>query len=105
MPIKRFAHELKRDGNLESYMNLLVDHFNAENIPDLMCRHMLSVSHDGTIYDCDFNQALEIRPPGRRRTIFDLDDLSALDRDPIATAAHCFGCTSGSGSSCGGALS
>ncbi len=105
MPIKRFAHELERDGKFETYMSLLVDHFNADNVPDLMCRSLISVAHDGRIYDCDFNQALEIQPPGKHKTIFDIDDLGALTDEPISTAAHCFGCTSGAGSSCGGSLS
>jgi radical SAM/Cys-rich protein len=104
MPIKRFAHELHRDGEYEAYMALLVDHFNESNIANLMCRSMISVGHDGTIWDCDFNQAREIGPPGPRRTIFDIDDLAELEGDDIATASHCFGCTSGAGSSCGGAL-
>lgn len=105
MPIKRFAHELRRDGEYEAYMGLLVNHFNPENVPGLMCRHLISVAHDGIVYDCDFNQALELPPPGPRRTIYDLEDLDALEGHPIATADHCFGCTSGAGSSCGGALS
>ncbi len=105
MPIKRFAHELLREGEYEAYMGLLVNHFNAANVDNLMCRSLISVGHDGTIYDCDFNQALEILPPGPRRTIFDLEDLDRLEGDRISTAAHCFGCTSGAGSSCGGALS
>lgn len=105
MPIKRFAHQLHRDGQYEAYMALLVNHFNGENLPGLMCRSLLSVSHDGTIYDCDFNQALALRPPGPRRTIFDVDDLDEFEGNPIATGAHCFGCTAGAGSSCGGALS
>ncbi|MFP6655136.1 MAG: DUF3641 domain-containing protein, partial [Myxococcota bacterium] len=71
---------------------------------NLMCRSMLSIGHDGTLWDCDFNQALEIPPPGPRRTIYDIDDLDSLEGDEIATASHCFGCTSGAGSSCGGAL-
>ena len=105
MPIKRFAHELVRDGEYEAYADLLLSSFNAENLPGLMCRHLVSVGHDGTLYDCDFNQALELPLPGPRRTIFDVDDLAALDGQKIATASHCFGCTSGAGSSCGGALS
>lgn len=105
MPIKRFAHELERDGRYEAYMALLVNHFNPANLPGLMCRHLISVSHDGTLYDCDFNQALELRPLGPRRTIYELDDLSELEGAAISTGEHCFGCTSGAGSSCGGALS
>lgn len=69
-----------------------------------MCRDLVSVAHDGTLYDCDFNQALELPLPGPRRTIYDVDDLGALEGRCIATGSHCFGCTSGAGSSCGGAL-
>jgi radical SAM/Cys-rich protein len=105
MPIKRFAHELHRDGEYEAYMELLVSHFNADNVESLMCRSLINVGHDGTLYDCDFNQALEILPPGPRRTIFEIDDFSELEGNRISTAAHCFGCTAGTGSSCGGALS
>jgi len=105
MPIKRFAHELHRDGQYESYMGLLINHFNADNVESLMCRRLVNIGHDGTLYDCDFNQALEILPPGPRRTIFDIDDFSELEGNRISTAAHCFGCTSGTGSSCDGALS
>ena len=86
-------------------MGLLVNHFNADNVPGLMCRHLISVDHKGTLYDCDFNQALGLLPPGPRRTIFDVDDLSLLANARIATAAHCVGCTAGAGSSCGGAIS
>ncbi len=105
MPIKRFAHELMREGQYAAYMALLVNHFNAANVPDLMCRQMISVAHDGSIFDCDFNQALDILPPGPRRAIFEFDDLGRFEDDAIATAEHCFGCTAGAGSSCGGALS
>ena len=104
MPIKRFAHELLRDGEYEAYMSLLVNAFNPQTLPGLMCRHLLSVGHDGTLYDCDFNQALELLPLGGQKTIFDVEDLGEFEDDPVATAAHCFGCTSGAGSSCGGAL-
>ncbi|MEZ4353167.1 MAG: arsenosugar biosynthesis radical SAM protein ArsS [Myxococcota bacterium] len=105
MPIKRFAHALRREGRDAEYMSLLVAHFNPDTVPGLMCRHLISVGHDGAIYDCDFNQALALPPPGPRRTIFDVDDLATLEGMPITTAAHCFGCTAGAGSSCGGALS
>jgi len=105
MPIKRFAHELLREGQYEAYMGLLVNHFNADNVDSLMCRRLINVGHDGTLYDCDFNQALELLPPGPRRTIFDIDDFGELEGNRISTGTHCFGCTSGTGSSCGGALS
>ncbi len=104
MPIKRFAHQLERDGELEAYMALLVNHFDGANLTGVMCRSQISVGHDGSLYDCDFNLALDLLPPGPRRTIFDIEDLGRLAGAPIATAAHCFGCTAGAGSSCGGAL-
>jgi radical SAM/Cys-rich protein len=104
MPIKRFAHQLTREGKLSEYMSLLVNHFNPETLPGLMCRSLVSVAYDGRLYDCDFNQNLDFEMPGPERTIWDLEDLSALEGRPIATASHCFGCTAGAGSSCGGSL-
>jgi radical SAM/Cys-rich protein len=118
MPIKRFAHALERDGRHAEYMSLLVNHFNPSTVPALMCRFLVSVGWDGALYDCDFNQMLELplgasfaqraegerRPSGGTRTIWEIDDLAELAGAPIATAAHCFGCTAGAGSSCGGAL-
>jgi len=104
MPIKRFAHQLTREGELSEYMSLLVNHFNPETLPGLMCRSLVSVAYDGQLYDCDFNQNLDIEMPGPERTIWDLEDLSALEGRSIATASHCFGCTAGAGSSCGGSL-
>ena len=104
MPIKRFAHALERDGQAEAYMSLLVNHFNPETLPSLMCRSMLSVGYDGRIYDCDFNQLLELPLGAGLRTLWDLDDLAAIEGQAVSTAAHCFGCTAGSGSSCGGAF-
>ena len=108
MPIKRFGHELVRDGRLDEYMLLLVDHFNARTLPGLMCRELLSVGWDGRIWDCDFNQMLEI-PLGAAKTeatatIWEIDDLRRLEGRPISTAAHCFACTAGGGSSCGGTI-
>ena len=105
MPIKRFAHDLRRDGEHEAYMSLLVNHFNPETVRGLMCRSLLSIDYEGRIYDCDFNQMLELPTPGPARSIWELDDLSQLEGRPIATASHCFGCTAGAGSSCGGAIS
>jgi radical SAM/Cys-rich protein len=104
MPIKRFAHALERDGRHEEYMALLVNHFNGETIPGLMCRHLISVGYDGRLYDCDFNQMLELPLAAGARTLFELDDLGELEGAAIATGEHCFGCTAGHGSSCGGAL-
>ena len=104
MPIKRFAHALLRDGEHEAYMGLLVNHFNPSTVSGLMCRHTLSVSWDGRLFDCDFNQMLEMPLGNRPRTVYDLEDVSELAQATIATANHCFGCTAGAGSSCGGAL-
>jgi radical SAM/Cys-rich protein len=105
MPISRFAAQLARTGEAERYMALLVNHFNAETVPELMCRSLVSVGYDGRLYDCDFNQMLEL-PLGAAAvcTVWDVDDLAMLEGAPIATGPHCFGCTAGAGSSCGGAL-
>lgn len=108
MPIARFARQLNQWGRYAEYMGLLVNHFNPATIDGLMCRTLLSVGWDGRLYDCDFNQMLEIplgTGGGRRGlTIWDIDDLGYLRGAPIATSMHCFGCTAGAGSSCGGAL-
>jgi radical SAM/Cys-rich protein len=104
MPIKRFAHALVRDGNLEEYQSLLVNHFNPATVPGLMCRDTVSVGFDGALYDCDFNQMLELPLGGRARSVFEVESLGELCGEPIATAPHCFGCTAGTGSSCGGSL-
>ena len=108
MPICRFADQLQRAGEQEAYMSLLYESFNPATVSELMCRSLVSVSWDGRIYDCDFNQMLEIpihanpnRPP---RTIFEFNSLEELEGEPIATASHCFGCTAGTGSSCQGSL-
>ena len=103
MPIRRFARALAREGRLESYLGLLVNHFNPATIPGLMCRSLVSVDHAGRLYDCDFNQALGLAMPGAP-TLWQGADLGALEGRAIATARHCFGCTAGHGSSCGGAL-
>ncbi len=105
MPIKRFAHFLEREGKLDEYMSLLINHFNPATVQGLMCRSLLSIAYDGALYDCDFNQMLEIDiGGGDQPTVFELDDLSTFTGRPIATDSHCFGCTAGAGSSCGGAL-
>ena len=108
MPIKRFAEMLEREGRYDEYMGLLVNHFNSATVPELMCRSLVSISHDGKLYDCDFNQMLEL-PIGAEAeagygTIWDINELSDLANKRIATDHHCFGCTAGAGSSCGGSL-
>jgi radical SAM/Cys-rich protein len=108
MPIARFAHQLHQWDKYADYMGLLVNHFNPETVEGLMCRGLVSVGWDGRLYDCDFNQMLEmpIGAAGKHEalTVWDIDNLDALAGAPIATGAHCFGCTAGAGSSCGGAL-
>ncbi len=104
MPIKRFARALEREGRFDAYMALLVNHFNPRAVAALMCRSLVSIGYDGTLYDCDFNQSLGIEIPGPRRTIWQVRTLATLVGRPIATGGHCFGCTAGSGSSCSGAL-
>jgi radical SAM/Cys-rich protein len=104
MPISRFLEFLEERGKTEEYLVTLVNAYNPAAAAGVMCRNTLSVGWDGQLYDCDFNQMLDLAveasaPP----TIFDAD-LAALERRAIAVGAHCFGCTAGAGSSCGGAV-
>ena len=103
-PISRFAEDLRETGRLASYMELLVTNFNSATIPGLMCRTTLSVGYNGEIYDCDFNQMLGMQIHNSKPLyIWDVtpNQLQAIN---ILTADHCFACTAGCGSSCGGAL-
>lgn len=104
MPIKRFLHELERDGELDGYMQLLVDHFNPRAALGVMCRNLVSVGWDGGLYDCDFNQMLGVDLGHAATTLWDIERLDQLQTRPIAFARHCYGCTAGAGSSCGGSL-
>ncbi|MFC1561736.1 arsenosugar biosynthesis radical SAM (seleno)protein ArsS [candidate division KSB1 bacterium] len=104
MPIHRFEDMLNRIGGYEEYMDKLVNAFNPSAAEGVMCRSLISVSYDGRIYDCDFNQMLDMQiRNGRYLTVFDFDYNSLLKRD-ILFDRHCFGCTAGAGSSCGGAI-
>ncbi len=104
MPIGRFASWLKHSGKLDAYMQLLIEAFNPASVAGLMCQNTLSVDWRGEVYDCDFNQQLGMRWKSKDPFfLWDLD-LEKLEGDPIAMDNHCFGCTAGSGSSCGGAL-
>jgi radical SAM/Cys-rich protein len=105
MPINRFRLHLDKSGQYESYMDKLLAAFNPAAAAGVMCRSLISVGHDGRIYDCDFNQMLELRAAGaggKPLGIFDFDFDQALGRR-IRFDAHCLGCTAGAGSSCGGA--
>lgn len=101
MPISRYLEWLESTGNLSAYMDRLVAAFNPSAVGGVMCRTTLSVGWDGTLYDCDFNQMLEMPIIGPRHTIHEVD-LDALAHRTIAVDRHCFGCTAGAGSSCGG---
>jgi radical SAM/Cys-rich protein len=103
MPISRYLEWLVESGNLEHYMARLVRAFNPSTPEGLMCRSTLSVGWDGRLYDCDFNQMLDLEVAGACRHIRDFD-ADLLARRPIRVGRHCFGCTAGAGSSCGGAL-
>ncbi|MGH7843282.1 MAG: arsenosugar biosynthesis radical SAM (seleno)protein ArsS [Candidatus Binataceae bacterium] len=107
MPIRRFADQLRRWGQFSEYMGLLVNHFNPATVDGLMCRSLISVGYDGRLYDCDFNQMLELPltdRSGRPLTVNDVGDLNRFAGATIVTGPHCFGCTAGAGSSCGGAI-
>ena len=112
LPINRFEHYLNRTGQLHSYHQLLVENFNPATVEPLMCRHLINVDWLGYVYDCDFNQMLDLplAAPGRkhgrkhgRKQLWEIESGDLKD-GPIAVAKHCFGCTAGAGSSCGGAL-
>jgi radical SAM/Cys-rich protein len=103
MPIKRFLDYLRRSGNEEKYMRKLVEAFNPATVEGLMCRSLVSVDWTGRLFDCDFNQMLDLAvAPELPQTIANFDP-EKFARRPIMTGAHCFGCTAGAGSSCGGA--
>ncbi|HSU77970.1 MAG TPA: DUF3641 domain-containing protein, partial [Burkholderiales bacterium] len=106
MPISRFLEWLQASGNLERYMELLVNAYNPGTVQGLMCRSTLSVGWDGRIYDCDFNQMLELDARYRDGELAHIRDFdpARLAARAIVTARHCFGCTAGAGSSCSGAI-
>jgi radical SAM/Cys-rich protein len=106
MPIRRFADFLRQNNQHAEYMSLLVAHFNPLVVERLMCRSLISVGWDGKLYDCDFNQMLELGLGtfGSPKTVWELDSFDSLTGSLIATGSHCFGCTAGNGSGCGGAL-
>lgn len=103
MPISRYLDFLLVSGNYESYMNKLIQAYNPIASKNVMCRNTLSIGWDGAIYDCDFNQMLDLAVNGHSKHIRDFDFHELLHRE-IVTNQHCYGCTAGSGSSCGGAV-
>jgi radical SAM/Cys-rich protein len=105
MPISRFLEWLIEKDQLQQYMQRLTNAFNPAAVEGLMCRNTLSISWNGRLYDCDFNQMLELEvrlPTGGGMHVRDFD-LDELAKRRIVTDRHCFGCTAGAGSSCGGA--
>src|SRR5439155_15090653 len=104
MPIGRFAAYLRHEGKFDEYLGLLITSFNACTVDGLMCRNTLNIGWRGEVYDCDFNQMLGLQWTDERPLyLWDLDP-AQLEGRTILTGDHCFGCTAGRGSSCGGAL-
>lgn len=103
VPIKRFLAGLRRNKEEDTYRKLLEDNFNGAAAKAVMCRSLISIGWDGQIYDCDFNQMLEMPVGGKKRSIGDVK-ASEFDSGAIALADHCFACTAGAGSSCGGTI-
>lgn len=107
LPVARFASWLRHNGRYADYLELLAHAFNPATVSGLMCRDTVNVGWQGDLFDCDFNQMLGLGlaglAPGASRFLWDLDP-ATLGGAPVATGPHCFGCTAGAGSSCGGAL-
>jgi radical SAM/Cys-rich protein len=106
VPIMRFRSYLDKRGESAKYLKLLMDSFNPETVKNLMCRNLLSVGHDGRLYDCDFNQALGLELKDGRGNPVTIEGLDArsLEGREIVFGEHCFSCTAGQGSSCQGVL-
>jgi radical SAM/Cys-rich protein len=106
MPITRYATHLKLRGEYEQYMELLENSFNASTLDQVMCRNLISVGWEGTIYDCDFNQMLDLPIRDADGKALNISTLSVdqVQNMPVTVGDHCYACTAGSGSSCGGAL-
>jgi radical SAM/Cys-rich protein len=106
MPIKRFGSTLVSQGKLDDYLSLLKNAYREDNLENVMCKNMVSVDWEGFLYDCDFNQMLDLNitaSNGNKKHLSDLLTETSI-AEPIRVADHCFGCTAGQGSSCGGAL-
>jgi len=106
LPVQRFGRMLISKGLFNDYMQLLKDNFRQENLPGVMCRNTLSVDWQGFVYDCDFNQMLQLPLGANPSSKTHLSELSStsLNASAINVRQHCYGCTAGQGSSCGGAL-
>ena len=104
MPINRYADSLNRENKLDSYYKLLKENFNKNNLENLMCKKTISVNWKGQIYDCDFNQQINLKGNKGPKTLSDLINKSFKFNYGVAVNEHCFACTAGAGSSCGGTL-
>ena len=104
MPINRYADSLNRENKLDSYYKLLKENFNKNNLENLMCKKTISVNWQGQIYDCDFNQQINLKGNKGPKTLSDLMSKSFKFDYEVAVKEHCFACTAGAGSSCGGTL-
>ncbi|MCK5308590.1 MAG: arsenosugar biosynthesis radical SAM protein ArsS [Zetaproteobacteria bacterium] len=106
MPIKRFGSTLVSKGKFDAYMALLREAHQDENLSAVMCRSLISIDWQGYVYDCDFNQMLDLPTRLEQKTRLHISELQAddLTGNPIMVADHCYGCTAGQGSGCGGAL-
>ena len=104
MPINRYADSLNRENKLDSYYKLLKENFNKNNLENLMCKKTISVNWQGQIYDCDFNQQINLKGNKGPKTLSDLMSKTFQFDYGIAVKEHCFACTAGAGSSCGGTL-
>ena len=104
MPINRYADSLKRENKLDPYYKLLKENFNKNNLENLMCKKTISVNWQGQIYDCDFNQQINLKGNKGPKTLSDLMNKSFKFDYGVAVKEHCFACTAGAGSSCGGTL-
>tara|TARA_R110000868_G_scaffold110286_1_gene298973 strand:- start:10229 stop:11029 length:801 start_codon:yes stop_codon:yes gene_type:complete len=103
MPIKRFLDDLNRQGKYEEYLETLVNAFNPSAAANMMCFNLVSIGYDGQIYDCDFNQMLDLNSV-KKPTIWTVENFDQLVNNEIVWGEHCHGCSAGAGSSCGGSL-
>ncbi len=101
LPVQRFGSQLISKGLFNDYMQLLKDNYHEQNLTQVMCKNTLSVDWQGYVYDCDFNQMLHLPLSGEKTHI---KNVTEVNGDPITTLEHCYGCTAGQGSSCGGAI-
>ncbi|MEM6706480.1 MAG: arsenosugar biosynthesis radical SAM (seleno)protein ArsS [Acidobacteriota bacterium] len=104
MPIKRWRADLERQGQLDGYMDLLAGAFNPSTVDGLMCRHQIHIDSQGRLHDCDFNYALDLRMEDREGAFLWETTAEELAERRIVVGDHCYGCTAGAGSSCGGSL-